>query len=319
MVSKCSITGAVCTEGRNRMHRAGARLARIATVLKNKDVKSLPQKVLCRNCHSRELLISHSDMRVRLIPALEDNYMYLLIDEETKQCAAVDPVEPHKIASALKEEGVSLNAVLTTHHHWDHAGGNEKLVGLLGKTTVYGGDVRIGELTNKVKHGDEFKIGSLTVRCLFTPCHTSGHICYYVTGKEAEDPAVFTGDTLFQGGCGKFFEGTPDQMHKALIEVLSALPQQTKVYCGHEYTVSNLKYAAHVEPSSEAVASRLEWAQNQRTKGEATVPSTIGEEMQINPFMRVREASVQTHCNETDSVKVMGFLRSEKNQFRPAA
>ncbi|XP_067648717.1 hydroxyacylglutathione hydrolase, mitochondrial-like isoform X2 [Haliotis asinina] len=282
-------------------------------------VKPLPQKVLCRNCHSRELLISQSDMRVRLIPALEDNYMYLLIDEDTKQCAAVDPVEPEKIISAVKEEGVLLNAVLTTHHHWDHAGGNEKLIALVGRKTIYGGDDRIGGLTNKVKQGDEFKIGSLKVRCLFTPCHTSGHICYLVTGKEGEAPAVFTGDTLFHGGCGKFFEGTAEQMHKALIKILSALPQQTKVYCGHEYTVSNLKYAAHVEPASKAVASRLAWAQSQRAKGEATVPSTIGEEMLINPFMRVSEASVQTHCKETDSVKVMAFLRNEKNQFRPPA
>ncbi|XP_046545916.1 hydroxyacylglutathione hydrolase, mitochondrial-like isoform X2 [Haliotis rubra] len=253
-------------------------------------------------------------MRVKLIPALEDNYMYLLIDEDTKQCAAVDPVEPEKIVSAVKEEGVLLNAVLTTHHHWDHAGGNEKLTALVGKT-IYGGDDRIGGLTNKVEQGDEFKIGSLKVRCLFTPCHTSGHICYLVTGKEGEAPAVFTGDTLFQGGCGKFFEGTAEQMHKALIKTLSVLPQETKVYCGHEYTVSNLKYAAHVEPASEAVASRLAWAQNQRAKREATVPSTIGEEMLINPFMRVSEASVQTHCKETDSVKVMAFLRNEKNQF----
>lgn len=255
-------------------------------------------------------------MRVRLIPALEDNYMYLLIDEQTQECAVVDPVEPEKVMRAVKEEGVNLKSVLTTHHHWDHAGGNEKLIGLAGKLTVYGGDKRIGALTNEVTEGDEFKVGSLHVRCMFTPCHTSGHICYFVTGPSGTEPAVFTGDTLFVAGCGKFFEGTPKEMYTALVEKLASLPKQTKVYCGHEYTVSNLKYAASVEPSSEAVKSKIAWAESQRSKQQPTIPSTIGEEMQYNPFMRVREASVQNHAGKSDPVEVMGILRNEKNNFR---
>jgi len=244
--------------------------------------------------------------------------MYLLLDDTCKQCAVVDPVEPDKVLAAVKEEGYNLTTVLTTHHHWDHAGGNQDLVKKQPGLTVYGGDDRIGALTNTVKDGDTFKVGKLNIRALFTPCHTTGHICYFVMGNdETEPPAVFTGDTLLSGGCGRFFEGTPQQMYHALIEVLAKLPPKTRVYCGHEYTVGNLKYAQYVEPRNQNVQDRSNWAQIQRSKGEATIPSTIEDELTFNPFMRVREESVQTHVGATDPVSVMGLLRSEKDNFKP--
>ncbi|XP_064613620.1 hydroxyacylglutathione hydrolase, mitochondrial-like isoform X2 [Liolophura sinensis] len=255
-------------------------------------------------------------MRIKLLPALQDNYMYLLIDEATKECAAVDPVEPQKVVDAVSEEGVTLKKVLTTHHHWDHAGGNEGLIRLTGPLEVYGGDDRIGALTNKVKDGEQFKVGNLNVRCLFTPCHTTGHICYFVTGDQGEQPIVFTGDTLFVAGCGKFFEGSPNDMYHALVEKLSKLPGDTRVFCGHEYTVNNLKYALHVEPQSKDIQDKLKWAQAQRDKNEPTIPSTIAEELKFNPFMRVGAAEVQKHCGKSDPVKTMGFLRDEKNNFK---
>uniref|UniRef100_A0A2C9K5P8 hydroxyacylglutathione hydrolase n=2 Tax=Biomphalaria glabrata TaxID=6526 RepID=A0A2C9K5P8_BIOGL len=227
-------------------------------------------------------------MKVKILPALEDNYMYLIIDEATKQCAVVDPVEPDKVEAALSDEGVNLTTVLTTHHHWDHAGGNEQLIKSLGSKEVVGGDTRIGALTRKVTHGDELKIGNLNVKCLFTPCHTAGHICYYVTNPNDSESAVFTGDTLFVAGCGKFFEGTPDQMYKALVEILGTLPPETKVYCGHEYTVNNLKFAESVEPNNKQLISKLELAKTLRQSGTPTIPSTIKEELSFNPFMRVQ-------------------------------
>lgn len=186
-------------------------------------------------------------MKVEILSALSDNYMYLIVDEATKEAAIVDPVDPETVIAAAQSAGVKLTTVLTTHHHWDHAGGNEKLVklapglqvrfpyGLLHPTSLFvhqvlGGDDRIGALTRKVQHNDSLKIGNLSVTCLFTPCHTSGHICYFVEAPQ-QDPAVFTGDTLFIAGCGRFFEGTADQMYKALIEILGNLPDNTVPTC----------------------------------------------------------------------------------------
>lgn len=206
--------------------------------------------------------------------------------------------------------------MLTTHHHWDHAGGNEKLISKFkSKLDVYGGDDRIGALTNKVTQNDEFKIGDLSVRCLFTPCHTTGHICYYVTSSEG-DQGVFTGDTLFSGGCGRFFEGTADQMYSALIDKLSALPDETKVFCGHEYTLQNLAFAKHVEPDNQDIAKRILWSQEKRASNQPTIPSSIGDEKKINPFMRVNVESVQRHAGQNEGVATMASIRKEKDTFK---
>lgn len=238
----------------------------------------------------------------------------------------------------MEEAKVNLTQVLTTHHHWDHAGGNEKLVKAFkgAALTVYGGDDRIGAMTQKVGHGDTFSIGNLSVKCLFTPCHTTGHICYFVEGSDDNDKAVFTGDTLFLSGCGRFFEGTADQMYSALVEKLGALPGHTQVYCGHEYSLQNLAFARHVEPNNEAVQKKIEWCKERREKELPTVsedqvgrslcnqnnssffkvPSTIDEERQINPFMRVNEPSVQEHAKESEGIATMKAIRKEKDTFK---
>lgn len=256
-------------------------------------------------------------MTVHVLPALKDNYMYLLEDKASREAAIVDPVDPKKVVSAVKSSGVNLTTVLTTHHHWDHAGGNEQLVSLVPGLKVCGNDGRIGALNHTVKHNQELQVGGLTVRCLETPCHTSGHICYYVTSQDQASKVVFTGDTLFVGGCGKFFEGTAQQMYHALCEVLSSLPPDTRMFCGHEYTVSNLKYAQHVEPDNKAIADKIEWSKARRAQDIPTVPSSIQQEMTFNPFMRVKEESVKVHSQKSDPVEVMDFLREEKNNFKP--
>uniref|UniRef100_A0A8C3D005 Hydroxyacylglutathione hydrolase, mitochondrial n=1 Tax=Cairina moschata TaxID=8855 RepID=A0A8C3D005_CAIMO len=250
--------------------------------------------------------VTQADMKVELLPALTDNYMYLLIDEETKEAAIVDPVQPQKVMlSAAPGSGL------------DHAGGNEKLVKMETGLRVYGGDSRVGALTQKVSHLTTLKVGSLNVKCLCTPCHTSGHICYYVTKpNSSEPPAVFTGDTLFVAGCGKFFEGTPEEMYRALIEILGSLDPETRVYCGHEYTINNLKFARHVEPNNVNIQEKLAWAKAKYDSGEPTIPSTIAEEFTYNPFMRVREKTVQQHARETDPIRTMGAIRKEKDNFR---
>ncbi|KRY54173.1 Hydroxyacylglutathione hydrolase, mitochondrial, partial [Trichinella britovi] len=230
------------------------------------------------------------------VPALSDNYMYVLTDEGRTAVAVVDPVEPRKILNVLKENNLTLTHVLVTHHHSDHAGGNEELSNFLHseglpRVMFIGGDDRIPCLNEKVVHGQELKIGELSVLCMHTPCHTRGHICYYVTDKK-NDKVVFTGDTLFIGGCGRFFEGTGRDMYEALINRLGNLPNDTKVYCGHEYTLSNLKFALTVEPENSDLKNYMETVQamhfeKQLDEGKFTVPSLIGNEKKFNPFMRV--------------------------------
>lgn len=276
-------------------------------------------KTLGSRSHSKLACITDSKMKVHIIPALSDNYMYLLIDESSNEAAIVDPVNPSKVIELVAEHKVKLTTILTTHHHWDHAGGNEELFKLVPGLSVYGGDDRIGALNKKVGHGDKLKVGNLEFECLFTPCHTSGHICYYLpTSSNNNQPAVFTGDTLFQGGCGRFFEGTADQMYRALIEILGALPDNTRVYCGHEYSLQNLAFGRHVEPDNEAISKRIAWAVECRKKEEPepTVPSLLSDEKEINPFMRVHQPSVQKHANQTDPVETMKALRLEKDNFK---
>ncbi|XP_031641216.1 hydroxyacylglutathione hydrolase, mitochondrial isoform X2 [Contarinia nasturtii] len=257
-----------------------------------------------------------SDFSVEILPALQDNYMYLIIDNKTREAVVVDPVDPERVLTAVSDQAVQLKSILTTHHHWDHAGGNEKLVSKFSKSLkVYGGDDRIGALTDKVKQDDEIQLGNLTIRCLFTPCHTTGHICYYIDSPNG-DRAVFTGDTLFSGGCGRFFEGNATDMHAALIGKLSALPNDTSVYCGHEYTLQNLAFAKHVEPSNQDILKKIDWAKKMRTDNIPTVPSTIGEEKLINPFMRVNQVSVQQHTGKTDEISTMAAIRKEKDNFK---
>uniref|UniRef100_A0A1I8NRY8 hydroxyacylglutathione hydrolase n=1 Tax=Stomoxys calcitrans TaxID=35570 RepID=A0A1I8NRY8_STOCA len=243
-------------------------------------------------------------------------HFFQIVCDVTKEAAIVDPVDPECVLAAVSQENVNLTKILTTHHHWDHAGGNEKLLKMCQKSLqVYGGDDRIGGLNCKVKQDDTLKIGDLKVTCLFTPCHTTGHICYYVEAPNGER-CVFTGDTLFQGGCGRFFEGTAEQMYTALIEKLSALPDDTKVFCGHEYTLQNMSYARHVEPNNGDILKRIEWAKLRRATKSATVPSTIADEKSWNPFMRVHEASVQKHAQQSEPIPTMASLRKEKDNFK---
>ncbi|KAG8041371.1 hypothetical protein G9C98_002359 [Cotesia typhae] len=265
--------------------------------------------------HSVSTLIQGQNVSIKILPALDDNFMYLIIDEKTKEAAIVDPVNPSVVSSAVEEHKVNLNKILTTHHHWDHAGGNEEMCKKFPGIKVFGGDDRVNALTNKVSHDDLIDVGNLKIKCLSTPCHTSGHICYYLAGSDGDSPAVFTGDTLFIGGCGRFFEGTPQQMYTALIEILGALPEDTKVYCGHEYTCKNLLFGLKVEPNNENIKKHLEWANNQRKKQNPTVPSTIGDEKKFNPFMRVHQKSVIDHSGTNDHISTMTKLRKEKDVF----
>ncbi|KHJ40295.1 hydroxyacylglutathione hydrolase [Trichuris suis] len=249
------------------------------------------------------------------IRALDDNYMYLLVDATTKEAAAVDPVDSEKMAEEVKKRGVNLTTILTTHHHYDHAGGNSLMKSLVPGATIIAGDERVPSVDRNVADGDCFKIGSLQVTCIHTPCHTRGHICYFVADERGKK-VLFSGDTLFIAGCGRFFEGTAQEMYTSLVEKLANLPDDTEVFCGHEYTVNNLRYAHSVEPNNDFITRKLHWAQEKMKNGEPTLPSTIGEEKQINPFMRVDLSVLQAHAKcPGNPLGTMKFLREEKNNF----
>ncbi|KAK7321308.1 hypothetical protein VNO77_31814 [Canavalia gladiata] len=256
-------------------------------------------------------------MKIHHIPCLQDNYSYLIVDESTGEAAAVDPVEPEKVLEFANSHRLTVKFVLTTHHHWDHAGGNEKIKELVPGIKVYGGSFdNVKGCTDKVENGDKVSLGNaVTILALHTPCHTKGHISYYVTGKEDEDPAVFTGDTLFIAGCGKFFEGTAEQMYQSLIVTLGSLPKPTRVYCGHEYSVKNLQFALTLEPDNLKAQQKLAWAQNQRQAGQPTIPSTIEDEMETNPFMRVDLPELQEKVGFKSPVEALGEIRKRKDNW----
>ncbi|KAF9292186.1 hypothetical protein BGZ88_006476 [Linnemannia elongata] len=251
-------------------------------------------------------------MRIIPVPVLEDNYAYVLLDEKTSEAAVIDPVEPQKLLHMVQHLNAKLTSVLITHHHWDHSNGNVELLAKKPGLAVFGADARIPEINYVVKDKEEFKVGSLTVQALWTPCHTKGSVCFFI--KDGNDCAVFTGDTLFLSGCGRFFEGTAADMYNSLLHVLATLPVETKVYCGHEYTKANLKFANHVEPENAHVAQKLQWVSDESVK--STIPGTIGEELLTNPFLRVNEPSLQAFTGKNDPIDVMHALRELKNNFK---
>jgi len=257
-------------------------------------------------------------MKIIQVPVLQDNVSYLVIDETSNNAAfVVDPAEPQKVLHAAKQEQANIVAVLTTHHHHDHSGGNKGITEEIAGLEVYGGDDRIPALTKKVKD-ETFNVGNLKVKVFFTPCHTSGHVLYLVESHDDRAPkALFTGDTLFIGGCGRFFEGTAQGMYHALLEVIDSLPPNTEIYCGHEYTKKNLEFAHKIEPGNAHVTEKLQWATQQREKGLSTIPSTIEEERLYNPFFRVREASIAEAVGKkgADPIEVMAAVRAAKDVF----
>jgi hydroxyacylglutathione hydrolase len=253
-------------------------------------------------------------MRVVPVPCLSDNYAYLVHRDGSKKAVVVDPSEHEPVLAALEREGLELCAILNTHHHWDHIGGNEGLIAKLGELPVYAHESDSGRVpaqTVKVKEGEKFEVVGLEVMPLHVPGHTTGAVAYHTEG------AVFTGDTLFVAGCGRLFEGTPAMMNESLNDKLASLPDETLVYCGHEYTVSNLKFAQHVEPDNSDVSASLEAATKKRERGEPTVPSTIGAERKINPFLRVAVAGVQARYGSAgDVVATLAAVRKDKDNFR---
>lgn len=257
-------------------------------------------------------------MRVVPVPVLEDNYSYLIIPENEGIAAVVDCVEVEPVLAAADELGVEVTTVLSTHHHWDHIGGNAEIASRQ-EVRVYGNAddaARIPALTDGVREGDRVVLGSLSAEVLLIPAHTSGHIAYYFRDQKS----VFTGDTLFVAGCGRLFEGDASEMMGSLAKI-DALAADTRVFCGHEYTVKNLEFAAELEPKHKAIQDKLSWSRARRREAMPTVPSTLASERETNPFLRVGSAelrdTVQHRCPGTpeDDASVFAAVRRLKDDF----
>jgi hydroxyacylglutathione hydrolase len=259
-------------------------------------------------------------MRIVPIPCLSDNYAYLVVCEETNLAAIVDASEAAPVEKAVTSADAKLSAIWSTHHHHDHVGGNEQVIARFGVKDVFAhvsDRGRVPGQTRFLESGESFSMGSLSIETLHIPGHTLGAIAYIVSAK-GSPRAVFTGDTLFLAGCGRLFEGTPEQMYTSLAS-LARLGDDTEVYCGHEYTESNLKFSHHVEPSNAEVTRAAERAKRLRAEGKPTVPSTMGEEKKTNPFLRAAlpelRASVGVGPGASD-IEAFAAVRHAKDGFR---
>ena len=258
-------------------------------------------------------------MAITIVTQLSDNFAYLISDDAGRECAVVDCAEADKVIDAVKRNNLKLTAVLTTHWHPDHSGGNADIVGKVPGLKVFGATAengRIPALTNPVADGDTFKIGALEARVIGIPAHTNGHVAYYFPQLKS----VFTGDTLFVAGCGRVFEGKAATMVDSLAK-LSKLPDDTKVYCGHEYTEKNLRFALTLEPNNQRLKSKHEWAKKTVAEGGHTVPSTIEDEKHTNPFLRTDSIELIANVKRADPkiagdpISIFAKARELKDRF----
>ncbi|MDK1024554.1 MAG: hydroxyacylglutathione hydrolase [Gammaproteobacteria bacterium] len=253
-------------------------------------------------------------LTVHQFPCLGDNYGYLIHDEENDLTAAIDTPEASKIEEALKEKGWKLTHILNTHHHFDHAGGNEELKRKWGCVIVGSKSdaARIPGIDEQVGDGDIYTFGNHKAKVLDVSGHTQGHIAYYFEA----DRILFSGDALFALGCGRLFEGSPEQMWTSL-QKLIALPDDTTVYCAHEYTQSNARFALTVEPQNSELQARAKVIDDLRSANKPTVPSNLGVEKRTNPFLRPMSSDLQETLGMTAAplVEVFAETRLRKDNF----
>jgi len=255
-----------------------------------------------------------TELQIHMFPCLQDNYCYLVHDQETGTTGVIDTPEVAAIEKALIDTGWSLDFILNTHHHWDHAGGNLELKEKTGCTIVgpRADEARIPGIDINLGDGEIFKLGNHMARIYDTPGHTKGHIAYHFE----EDAAAFVGDTLFAMGCGRLFEGTPAQMWTSLQKLMN-WPDDTRIYCAHEYTLTNARFALTVEPDNPALIARAAEVERLRKKGIPTIPTTMKIEKATNPFLRPTSVGLQDTLamKGQSTVAVFAETRRRKDNF----
>lgn len=260
-------------------------------------------------------------VQIHTIPAFNDNYLWLLGDQSSGKALVVDPGDSAPVHAALTRLGLTLTDILVTHHHPDHIGGVEALAAEYGCVVHGPRSDRIPQITHPVSEGDTLRLLGLTFEVLDVPGHTLDHIAYFCPGGSDQQPWLFCGDTLFAAGCGRLFEGTAEQMHQSLGK-LAALPATTRVFCAHEYTLSNLRFAVAVEPDNHTLQTRQSHVQRLREQNIPSVPFTLAEELETNPFLRSHVAAVAESASRQNEkrlhsdVEVFAALRAWKDHFR---
>ena len=253
-------------------------------------------------------------MDIDIISCLSDNYSYLIKDDQTNIVAIIDPSEFDRCDKKIVQKYKKLDFILNTHHHFDHVGGNEELKKKYGaKILGFEKDKkRIPSIDLLLKDGQEFKIGNLNFKTIFVPGHTSGHIAFYLE----KEKVVFTGDTLFSLGCGRVFEGTCQQMLNSLNKIKN-LPEDTKIYCGHEYTKSNLGFCLKFNPNNKYLKDKERVIEEKINDGKPTIPSTIKDETQMNIFLRYDDSDVKDALNlqNATDLEIFTKLRDLKDNF----
>ena len=253
-------------------------------------------------------------MVIEVIPCLNDNYSYLIKDNQTNTVAIIDPSEFSPCDKKINQKYKKLDFILNTHHHFDHIGGNAELKDKYGsKVLGFEKDQkRIPEIDILLKDGQQFKIGNLNFKTIFVPGHTSGHVAFYFEREKV----IFTGDTLFSLGCGRVFEGTYQQMFNSLNKIKS-LPGDTKIYCGHEYTKDNLKFCMRFNPNNKYLKDKKKFLEVRIKEKKPTIPSTIKDEIQTNIFLRYDDPDVKDALNskKASELEIFSKLRDLKDNF----
>lgn len=252
-------------------------------------------------------------MNLISIPAFEDNYIWVLVDDD-RRCVIVDPGESAPVLCAIKENGWQPEAILLTHHHHDHTGGVPELRAHFPHLVVYGpAEAQDKGITQVVEEGETILIREWEFSVFATPGHTLGHLCFY------SKPYLFCGDTLFSGGCGRLFEGTPAQMYQSL-QKINALPDETLICCAHEYTLGNMKFAVSLLPEDRAIQDYYHKVKELRAKNQKTLPVILKNERQINLFLRTDHIDLINKINQETNLQQpeqrFAWLRSKKDNFR---